>query len=126
MCNCSSFRGNCVTHAHTHARTYAHTWCKLLSPAGEIIKYCKCNSFFKLQMIYSTYSKVKNSKWLDIGKNLDWGATTFTLLGLKFSVDLSSIVKINYTPVLQSLERLFHVWSKSHLTPLGKIAVIKN
>ena len=29
MCNCSSFRENCMTHAHTHARTHAHTWCKL-------------------------------------------------------------------------------------------------
>ena len=25
MCNCSSFRENCVT----HARTYTRTWCKL-------------------------------------------------------------------------------------------------
>ena len=24
MCNCSSFRENCVTHARTHARTHAH------------------------------------------------------------------------------------------------------
>ena len=57
-------------------------------------------------------------------KNLDWGATTFTLF-LNFSVDLGSIVNLNYTPVIQSLEGLFHVWSKRHLTPLGKIAVIK-
>ena len=56
---------------------------------------------------------------------MDWGATTFTLLGLNFSVDLGSIVELNYTPVIQSLEQLFHVWSKRHLTPLGKIAVIK-
>ena len=35
MCNCSSFRENCVTPARTHARMYAHTWCKLKSPAGE-------------------------------------------------------------------------------------------
>ena len=62
---------------------------------------------------------------IDIEKNLDWGATTFTLLGLNFSVDLGSIVNLNYTPVIQSLEGLFHVWSKRHLTPLGKIAVIK-
>ena len=25
MCNCSSFRENCVTHARTHARTHVHT-----------------------------------------------------------------------------------------------------
>ena len=43
MCNCSSFRENCVTHARTHARTYAHTWCKLyiifrrLSQVGDNI-----------------------------------------------------------------------------------------
>ena len=24
MCNCSSFRENCVTHSHTHARTHTH------------------------------------------------------------------------------------------------------
>ena len=48
-----------------------------------------------------------------------------SLLGLNFSVDLGSVVEFNYTPVIQSLERLFHVWSKRHLTPLGKIAVIK-
>ena len=35
MCNCSSFRENCVTHARTHARTHAHGANYDLPPASR-------------------------------------------------------------------------------------------
>ena len=35
MCNCSSFRENCVTHARTHARTHAHGANYNLPPASR-------------------------------------------------------------------------------------------
>ena len=66
-----------------------------------------------------------SSDQLDVGKNLIWGTTTFTLLGITFSVDLDSIVELNFTHAIKTLEQLFQVWSKRYLTPLGKIAVVK-
>ena len=35
MCNCNSFRENCVTHARTHARTHAHGANYDLPPASR-------------------------------------------------------------------------------------------
>ena len=35
MCNCSSFRGNCVTHARTHPRTHTHGANYNLPPASR-------------------------------------------------------------------------------------------
>ena len=54
MCNCSSFRENCVTHARTHAPTHAPTHARThahganynLPPASRAgDHYSKCNSF---------------------------------------------------------------------------------
>ena len=35
---------------------------------------------------------------LNIKDNLAWGETEFTLLGIKFSVDLDNIIELNYRP----------------------------
>jgi hypothetical protein len=55
---------------------------------------------------------IDNTKVVWIGNNiyssdtmcvkwgLEWGSTTFTLLGLHFSVNIDEIEKLNYTPKL--------------------------
>ena len=70
--------------------------------------------------------KKRNSKdEIDVGKPLTWGKTTFNLLGVNFSVNLSEMIHINFSPIMKKLEHLFHVWNQRYLTPLGRITIIK-
>ena len=78
----------------------------------------------KTKLIWIGKKRYSSDK-LDVGKSLVWGSTSFTFLGLTFSVDLDTIVELNFTQAIQSLEKLLRVWSKRHLTPLGKVTVIK-
>ena len=69
----------------------------------------------------------RNSKdKFDVGKELVWGASNFTLLGINFSVDLTNMIELNYLSTIKSLEKLFNLWSHRYLTPIGKITVIKS
>ena len=52
------------------------------------------------------YSKCQ----LDVERKLEWGATIFTLLGINFSVELDTIIELNYNPVMKQLEKLFLMW----------------
>ena len=63
---------------------------------------------------------------LKVSEKLSWGSSNFTLLGLKFSINLSEIPKINYDSVLHTIKREIEKWKYRHLTPFGKITVIKN
>lgn len=56
---------------------------------------------------------------------LKWGSSTFTLLGIKFSVDLEEMIILNYKSRLKEIENTLQKWSKQTLTPLGKITIIK-
>ena len=46
-----------------------------------------------------------------MGKDLIGGASDFTLLGIKFSVDLSNMIELNYLPAINNLEKLLNLWS---------------
>ena len=65
------------------------------------------------------------SKKIDTDQTLKWGATSFDLLGINFSVNLEEMTKLNYTPVIASIKKMICTWSQRHLTPIGKITVIK-
>ena len=51
--------------------------------------------------------------------------TYFILLGIHFDVDLEIIPKINYDLKLIIFKSLLNQWGKIHVTPIGKIIVIK-
>lgn len=67
---------------------------------------------------YSTDILIRNSK-------LIWGSTKFTLLGINFDVDLLNMPSINYDLKLVKIKSILKQWKKRHLTPIGKITVIK-
>ena len=69
--------------------------------------------------------KKKYSKEKLIPKKFQWDETEFTLLGLKFSVDLSKMVQINYSAKMVEIKESIKHWNKRLLTPLGKVTVIK-
>lgn len=56
---------------------------------------------------------------------MNWGSTKFTLLGINFDVDLLNMHSINYDPKLVKIKSIIKQWEKRHLTPIGKITVIK-
>lgn len=57
--------------------------------------------------------------------NLTWENSIFTVLGVKFSTNLSDMIKINYSSKIEEIKKLFCSWSKRMISPIGKITVIK-
>ena len=55
--------------------------------------------------------------------NLCWVSDKFTVIGIIFPKDLKDIVEINYLTKLEEIKRLLSTWSKTILTPVGKITV---
>ena len=57
---------------------------------------------------------------------IKWNPATFKVLGVHFSTNTEIVPSINYEGKLLEIQKLLNAWSKRHLTPLGKIAVIKS
>ena len=62
---------------------------------------------------------------LNVNAHLEWGSTEFTLLGIDFSTNLEVISEINYKKVLEKIRKIVNQWKTRHLTPIGRVAVIK-
>ena len=61
-----------------------------------------------------------HSRW-----KLDWGSTTFSLLGINFSVELEKITNMNFNDVLTKIKSFIQQWNRRILTPIGRITVFK-
>ena len=57
---------------------------------------------------------------------LEWGSNRFTLLGIKYSVDLQGMETLNFEPKFKKIERTMKSWSNKYLSPIGKITIIKS
>ena len=69
--------------------------------------------------------KKKYSQENLIPKRFDWQSTKFNLLGLKFSVNLSEMLDLNMSDKIFQIKGEIAKWSKRHITPLGRVVVIK-
>ena len=58
--------------------------------------------------------------------DLTWEKNVFTILGIKFSTNLSSMIDLNYRPKIDEIRTLLAEWKKRILTPFGKLVVIKS
>ena len=58
--------------------------------------------------------------------NLKWDNCIFTILGVKFTTNLSEVVDINYNDEINEREKILCSWSKRKLTQFGKLVVIKS
>ena len=67
--------------------------------------------------------KILSKDKLNVTKNFVWGNETFNLLSIKFSVDLDSMVSMNYSPIIEKRRETLNSWNKWLLTPLGKITI---
>jgi hypothetical protein len=56
--------------------------------------------------------------------NFQW-LNKFKLLGIDFDVDLTNIPKLNYDKKLVKIKHIISQWDKRHLTPIGRITLIK-
>ena len=56
---------------------------------------------------------------------LDWTQNDFTILGIKFSCNLNTIVDINYNTKIIEIEKEMKQWAKRILTPLGRLSVLR-
>ena len=81
-------------------------------------------NYEKTQVVWIGSRKNCNTRYLR-DMNFCWDPGIFKVLGIRFSVEVDQIVEINYQGKLNEIKRILNIWSKRHLTPLGKITVIK-
>ena len=69
---------------------------------------------------------IKKNNITKLGQNLDlqWN-TEFTLLGIKFCVEMDDMIRINYSEKLISIKKILQFYSKLNLSLIGKVTVIK-
>ena len=58
-------------------------------------------------------------------RNFIWDPGTFKTLGIHFSTKTEEISKLNFEGKIDEIKREIARWKKRHLTPLGKITIIK-
>ena len=78
----------------------------------------------KTKMIWIGRKRFCREK-LNISVDLNWEDTDFTLLGLKFSTNLSKLLQVNYDSVLCKIAQEVRKWKNRYLTPFGRITIIK-
>ena len=78
----------------------------------------------KTKVVWIGRKKFSKDK-LQINAKLKWGETQFDLLGYKYSLELDKIVDLNFNQIIDDIKKAIFYWNKRHLTPLGKITVIK-
>ena len=78
----------------------------------------------KTQVVWIGKKRGSKSK-LNIDKKLCWGLTSFNLLGVNFSTDITVIPNLNYRKIIDELPKRFNTWKKRYTTPLGRITILK-
>ena len=82
-------------------------------------------NFEKTQIVWIGSTKNSDVRFMR-DKNFIWNPGIFKVLGITLSVNIKEIVPLNYSNKLKEIESLLKLWSRRHLTPFGKITVIKS
>ena len=94
-----------------------------------INKFGKVSGLFmnieKTQAVWLGSEKHSNVRYLPDLK-LMWNPKQFKILGIWFTQDLKDCPTLNYSEKISEVERLFRIWVKRIITPLGRIAVLKS
>ena len=67
----------------------------------------------KTKLVWIGKRKYSREK-LNVSSKLEWGSTTFSLLGIKFSVNLDDIPDLNYNSVLERVKNYCLIGTKDH------------
>lgn len=74
--------------------------------------------------------RVGSKKYSDLilcpEQKLNWSHSNFRLLGIDFSLDLESMIDINFSQKINELTRVLKSWQHRKLTLVGKITVVKS
>ena len=68
------------------------------------------------------YSKDK----LNVTAQPDWRNVEFNLLGITFSVNLDTMVELNYNKAIDKVTKDVLKWQNRNLSPIGRVTVIKS
>ena len=94
-----------------------------------ILEYAKysglCMNFEKSKAIWIGNNINNNTKFME-HLPLEWNPKEFTILGIKFTADLSDIVGQNYCNKIKEMQQVINLWSKRNLTTIGKVTVFKS
>lgn len=80
----------------------------------------------KTKIVWIGSKKFSNEVFHHSRWKLDWGSTSFNLLGIEFSVDLDKMTSLNYNKQLPKVFSLIQQWKRRILTPIGRITVVKS
>ena len=58
--------------------------------------------------------------------NIRWNPHTFKILGILFTNDLETCIELNFREKIKEMKKLFSVWLKRQITPLGRLAILKS
>ncbi|KAK6171730.1 hypothetical protein SNE40_018168 [Patella caerulea] len=84
----------------------------------------KINSF-KTKIVWIGSKKYSNQVYHHDKWKLNWGSTSFSLLGIDFSIELNNIVTLNLDKQLIKIRSSITQWNRRILSPIGRITVIK-
>lgn len=80
----------------------------------------------KTKIIWIGSKKISKQVFHHTRWKLDWGSTTFSLLGINFSVDLEKITELNYFIQVPKIKSMLQQWKRRNLTPIGRVTVVKS
>ena len=80
----------------------------------------------KTKIVWIGSKKFSNEVFHHPRWKLEWGTTTFNLLGIMFSVNLDEIIELNYNIHLPKIKACIKQWSRRLLTPIGRVTVAKS
>ena len=83
-------------------------------------------NFSKTNMIWIGSKKFSKDVFHHSRWKLKWNNTNFEMLGIKFSVNLLEMTDINFSQKLTEIKKLIDQWKRRHLTPLGRLSIIKS
>ena len=58
--------------------------------------------------------------------HMDWNPDKFKILGIWFTNDLKNCVEMNYNDKFLEIKKMYKIWLKRQITPLGRVAVLKS
>lgn len=79
----------------------------------------------KTKIVWIGAKKISKQVYHHTRWKLMWGCTTFSLLGIEFSVDLEKIVNLNYDIQIPKIKAMIQQWNRRILTPIGRVTVAK-
>ena len=91
----------------------------------EKISGLKIN-FQKTKMVWTGSKNFSSEVFHHTRWKLDWNNSYFDILGVKFSINLTETIDLNYNSQTVDINRMLQQWEYRKLTPVGRLTIIKS